>query len=234
MVGIYIIKNLVNNKFYIGSTNCFRKRVNQHKSELNRNNHHNLKLQRSVNKYGLENFEFTLFEETEYENLLSREQYWINLLNPEYNLSKLVGGHNRKATTEDTRAKISASKDKYKKEVYQFDMQGNFIEKYESLSAAMRAVNTNTISHICQCCKGNRAYAYNYLWSYNDTPTIIKKKYYEIKQYDLQNNLIKSWKGCNEIARFYNLPKHIVRGYIYGQYNTKNKELEKYLWEILK
>ncbi len=80
--GIYCIKNLVNNKVYIGSAVNFNKRFYEHSWELNKNIHHNIYLQRSFNKYGESNFEFIILEYTEkIENLRGAEQKWMNDLN---------------------------------------------------------------------------------------------------------------------------------------------------------
>lgn len=171
MTGIYFIKNKLNNKIYIGSCKDFRKRTNAHKSCLKRNVHHSIKLQRSYNKYGINAFEYLFIEETTIENSLAREQYWINLLNPGYNCAKLVGGHNKKVTTEETKVKISESKNQFKKKVYKFNLHGDLIDSYESLTLAAKSVNRNLIGHIAQCCKSIRKTAYGFKWSHNQNIT---------------------------------------------------------------
>lgn len=84
--GIYQIKNLVNEKIYIGSTNNFKRRKARHFSELRNNCHKNNYLQRSFNKYNEENFIFEILEYVEdRERLLEREQYWIDKYKPYIN-----------------------------------------------------------------------------------------------------------------------------------------------------
>ena len=56
---IYHITNQINNKKYIGKTFDLNHRLSEHFSNLKHNKHHSHKLQRAVNKYGIENFKVT-------------------------------------------------------------------------------------------------------------------------------------------------------------------------------
>lgn len=76
--GVYIIKNKVNGKFYIGSSNNIWKRWQSHIYELNTNSHANKHLQRAWNKYGEENFEFNVLEFCDEEVQFDREQEYID------------------------------------------------------------------------------------------------------------------------------------------------------------
>lgn len=89
---IYKIENTKNGKFYIGSAVCFNKRKSSHLSDLKLKKHHNKYLQRSYNKYGLENLIFIIVESNiERSKLLEKEQYYIDILNPAYNLCRIAG-----------------------------------------------------------------------------------------------------------------------------------------------
>lgn len=83
-IGIYGIRNKINDKIYIGKSLQVEKRLIAHKSLLNRQVHFNKKLQNSYNKYGAESFEFLLLEEFDInsffseEALSAKEQEWIN------------------------------------------------------------------------------------------------------------------------------------------------------------
>ena len=92
---IYVITNNVNDKIYVGSTKDMDKRKARHLRDLKRGKHHNTYLQRSVEKYGLGRFEFTVLEEVQdTSDLFDREEYWISKLTPEYNIGSVGGGDN--------------------------------------------------------------------------------------------------------------------------------------------
>lgn len=78
MQGIYIITSLVNRKVYIGQSTNIELRWLSHKEALSGNKHQNRHLQNSWNKYGEENFIFSVLEECSEDKLTEREQYWID------------------------------------------------------------------------------------------------------------------------------------------------------------
>lgn len=89
---IYIIQNMINGKFYLGSTINLNKRKLKHFRELRKNSHHSILLQRAVNKYGIENFKFIIIE-TSF-NHIEREQELLDKLNFKnmYNVSVCATG----------------------------------------------------------------------------------------------------------------------------------------------
>lgn len=91
MIGIYKIINELNEDCYIGSSIKVKNRWSRHKKDLKKGNHHSIILQRAVNKYGLENFKFLLLETCPIEILIEREQYYLDLEKPKYNMSPTAG-----------------------------------------------------------------------------------------------------------------------------------------------
>jgi len=57
MIGLYAIVNVNNNMAYVGSSNDIKRRIKEHKTQLNKNKHHSIRLQRAWNKYGSDCFE---------------------------------------------------------------------------------------------------------------------------------------------------------------------------------
>lgn len=91
--GIYAITNTVNGNRYIGSSANISKRWSGHKKGLNNNNHHSGYLQNAWNKYGAENFEFSMLECCEIDHLLEREQFYIDNESPAYNMRPTAGSN---------------------------------------------------------------------------------------------------------------------------------------------
>ena len=142
--GIYRWVNTINNKSYIGSGINLTKRLGSYyrNSELTRN-------PRLINlaliKYGHTNFRLDILEYCSKDKLLEREQYYIDLINPEYNILKIAGSllgykhsnetieklknrviteehkeilssyHSNKYVSQETRDKLSIATTKYKK-----------------------------------------------------------------------------------------------------------------------
>ena len=111
MTGIYIIQSKIHpGRFYIGSALNINKRFKAHEGYLKRNEHHSSKLQRHFNKYGWDDLEFFILEQFDFisnEHLLSREQYYIDTLNPWFNVSKIAGNCTGVKHSKKTRKKMS-------------------------------------------------------------------------------------------------------------------------------
>jgi len=92
--GIYQIKNLENNKVYVGSSKHLDKRKREHFSMLINNKHHSIKLQRAYNRATNKNiFSFRVLEKVAEDKLFEREQYYIDKLkgySEGYNCCKFV------------------------------------------------------------------------------------------------------------------------------------------------
>lgn len=83
MIGIYLIKNQINNKVYVGQSRNIEQRWRTHRTRPF--NPHSIDyekpLYRSIRKYGIENFSFQVLEECSVEALNEKEVYWISQLN---------------------------------------------------------------------------------------------------------------------------------------------------------
>lgn len=109
MIGIYKIENIINNNLYIGSCSNFNVRKGSHLCLLRQNKHHSIKLQRAFNKYGENSFVIILIEECKKENLLFREQYYIDTLLPKYNICPTAGSNLNRIFTSEHKQNLSES-----------------------------------------------------------------------------------------------------------------------------
>lgn len=112
--GIYRIFNIKNHKSYIGSAVNLHHRKTVHFRFLRKGLHHSIILQRAFNKYGEEVFRFEVLEECQKDLLINREQFYMDLYKPQYNIQKVAGSSLGRPCNEETRQKIS-KKNKGKK-----------------------------------------------------------------------------------------------------------------------
>lgn len=87
--GIYRWVNKLNNNTYVGSGLNLSKRIKDYykESELKRNIR---PIHAALLKYGYENFKLEILEYCKADELLTREQYYLDILTPEYNILKNV------------------------------------------------------------------------------------------------------------------------------------------------
>lgn len=78
MSGIYQIRNIVNNHFYIGSAVDLLRRKTRHFQQLRDLKHINSKLSDATVEFGLYNFVFEVIELCEKNECLKIEQNWLN------------------------------------------------------------------------------------------------------------------------------------------------------------
>jgi len=105
--GIYKIKNIITHDSYIGSAVNIRNRWYHHHLELSKNIHDNPHFQNAWNKYGVDNFEFSIIEFCEKEALIEREQWYIDTENHAYNICPIAGSCLGRLASEETRHKLS-------------------------------------------------------------------------------------------------------------------------------
>lgn len=121
--GIYQILNLITEKFYVGSSYRIIKRWKDHVRFLNENRHPNKYLQASWNLHGADAFEFIIIEACDKDDLLKREQYWIDNLECVspigYNANPFAGSRLGTKHSEATLIKLRAKviSDKHKEQI---------------------------------------------------------------------------------------------------------------------
>ena len=149
--GIYIIKNIVNGKIYIGSSVNVFKRWTQHRYKLNKGNHANKHLQRAWNKYGISEFEFSILELINNPNkeiLIELEQKYLDehkSFNKDvgYNILKKADSSLGVEMTKETKNKLSLiMKEKWSNGEYKQNMIDSFNYKRDNIASAKKISKT--------------------------------------------------------------------------------------------
>lgn len=110
--GIYKIENMVNGKVYIGQSDDIQRRIKTHKNDLSKGKHSNTHLQRSVDKYGLENFSFDIVCICNEDELDEKEIFYIKSFDSfvnGYNQTEGGGGNRGYVVSEESKEKMRAS-----------------------------------------------------------------------------------------------------------------------------
>jgi len=172
--GIYKITNLVNNKYYIGSSVDLYTRCYTYLCLAQQHKIHNIHLQNAINKYGISSFRFEVLEFVNFSNLVSstniklpilqaKEQSYIILLKPAYNHRTIVDKNTAIKHSNKTKEKISTSlKEAFlsgRKKINRiyshnipvslFSLEGKLVGRFEGLSfcAEYLGVHSESISY---------------------------------------------------------------------------------------
>lgn len=187
--GIYQISNITNNKSYIGSTKNLNSRKHSHFFHLKTNKHHNPHLQASYNKYGFSAFIFNILEICDLNNLILREQYYVDKLKPEYNIRLKCKSSLGLKWKEDSKKKASEYWKKFWndennptvisrwKPILVYSDQGIFYKEFPSVKKATLELGCSkgSISHVL---KGRKISSKGYIFKYkkSNIPNIIEIK----------------------------------------------------------
>lgn len=234
--GIYKWNNLITNKSYIGSAVNLSNRL---KFYFNKNSIRRVVEKESsmiysaLLKYGYSNFSLNILEYCDKYILISREQYYIDQLKPEYNILKVAGSRlgckhslevkkiisttsrNRKILRKDNIAyhpRIVTANTKLKLSVRGqgvnvkiFDRSGNLINQFSSMKSAANyfGITYRTISRIL------------------DTGISYDEFIYKFETKDLRiwicnsdNKLIKVLNNAKNTSIYYNIPRSTLFDYI--------------------
>lgn len=190
--GIYKIANKINGKIYIGKSLDVKERKYSHFYKLRKNEHGNQYLQVSFNKYGEENFEFSIIEFVA-DNLLNiREIYYIDTLKPEYNIMKSIENKLRMAQSSKDKLSLFQTRKHNSKKVFAKNIVTKVITEYSCSSQAGKQLKLDSPS-IRKVLKGIRTNVGDYTFSYdNNFPTdkLSNKIKKGINVYDKSDNLL--------------------------------------------
>lgn len=134
--GIYLIKNLINNKCYVGQSIKLRKRLFVHNKNIR--NNADYPIYKAINKYGIDNFEYIVLEQItdkiELQELKSKldnlEKYYIEKYNAN-DLKEIIKHPNKIINNVEINI--------HKKEIHEYvitDLKSNFLFRGNSNDCA--------------------------------------------------------------------------------------------------
>lgn len=257
MKGIIYKYTSPSGKAYIGQTTNERRRKRQHKynsSHIN-SKYYYLPFYEAIRKYGFDSFSYEVLytiilddAKELHEKLDNMEIYYIEKYNSYYNgYNCTIGGSTLGSgvTHPSYGRKLSdAHKDKLKQSVsrivWQFDLNGNFINEYCSAAQAERITGCGA-SQIIYCVLNNKGTSKGFQWR---SKGVYPGKYIPLKRkgqrkygkenkkskivdkYDLNGNLIESFDCLMDITRKYNYNSGTIWHAIHNQKPYKN-----YIWK---
>lgn len=89
--GIYRWNNIITGKSYVGSSINLGHRFSQYYSIIHLKKKQSSIIYKSILKYGHSKFSLDILEYCESSLCIAREQYYLDLLKPEYNILKIAG-----------------------------------------------------------------------------------------------------------------------------------------------
>lgn len=250
---IYQIRNVLNDGLYIGSTNNFRNRSINHKLDLKKNKHHSKYLQNAYNKYGKDNFEFTILAKCPINKMIELEQWYIDNLNPKYNMS-LIAGRVSVPRTQEWKDKIG-NKNKGRKYTEQqksnmkqfgwnkktvYKICPNTFEILDVYESGLKAALLNNVdkSNLLACINGKIILCNGYMYCRTADYSIdnmikrqkLSKQYKEVYQFDMNNNFIKRYGNISLAAKENNTSSSNIIYNLKG----KTKSAGGYKWSYIK
>ena len=221
MVGIYKIENQINGKIYIGQSINIEERWKRHlsDSQLDKVSKTGTVIHKAINKYGSQNFDFSVIEECEEKELDEREIYWIDFYDSYYNGYNCTKGGSRNV-------------DHFKKKVYYYNLKGQYLGEFESVKEAALKLEIMPLS-IYNCCSGKTKTSHGYQFSYiKETKGTIQQAEGMAKivgQFSKDGKLIRTFPSASDAARIMKVSKYSISDCCRGRQKTSAGFIWKYV-----
>lgn len=238
-IGVYKITFNNYDKFYIGSSVDLTRRKATHKSKLLSNSHCNKKLQNVFNKHGM--FTFEVIENCSRDNLIEREQFFLDSLKPELNILDEAYNSIGFRHSEETKSKLKVinkeivnrievknkiSKTWFKKGISK-PMSEDTREKLKSINIGRKHQESSKIK-MRESKLGKKM---NYSTSIKLSQikkNVPQKNWVPICRLDLDNNLLQIHPNIINACEFLNVT---CSRYIRHSLNNKRESYKGYKWK---
>ena len=190
---IYKIENTVNGKVYVGQSKNPEKRWRDHK-RLSRDKAEQRQLYKDMREFGVDRFSFSILEKCDDYKMGGRETFWINKYNSqdrECGYNSYVGGG----------GSVGAGV------VMQYDLDGNYIQTYESSADASKKTGLDQAS-IGKACNGKLYTCGGYLWrrAYQDRPMPYRRvRGKPVIQYTIRGKFLRKYDNMKQAGTENNL-----------------------------
>jgi group I intron endonuclease len=151
--GIYMLTNKITKDSYIGQSTDLKKRFTNYFNISYLKSKNNLRISRALIKYGYSNFSLSILEYCDEApapqraaDLLKREQYYFDKLNPQYNILKIAGSSLSYKHSEETKLKISKK------------LKGIYVKEKSALYGRCHTEETKNIMSLKKIGENNNMY----------------------------------------------------------------------------
>lgn len=229
---IYKISTTVNHRIYIGSTVNFGKRKSLHLHYLRNNKHHSKILQCHYNKHGEHVLIFDIIEYCSQDQLINREQFYIDSLNPSFNISPTAGNTTGYRHTDET------------KKIFSAIHKGKIISNKQRISASKKLSGVlKTKTHCKNISRGLIGLKRSESHSRNISIALTGRKLsdieienrsnstnrYKIEQYSQSGILIQVFNSSFLASKILGIEKKAIQKVARGKYKTASGFIFKYI-----
>jgi group I intron endonuclease len=236
MIGIYKITN-PKGKIYIGQSTNIESRERQY-SRLD-NCKQQIRLYRSLKKYGYSNHTFEIVEECEVEELNARERYWqdfYNVLEEGLNLRLTETSDRSGKLSEETKEKMSKIRKEYnqtpegkesrKKAMAHTDQAARVAKidhklRHQRVDYSKRKENTDYKARTINTDYKARTANVNWI-------EVAKKHYKPITQHSKEGVLLKEWESGLEAGKSLKIHRNCISACLRGKQKTAGGFIWKY------
>lgn len=188
--GIYLWTNKINGKKYVGSAVDLNKRLkNYYNLSYILDRIDSMIIYKALVAHGFDNFTLEILEYCEPSELLKREQYYLDLLNPEYNILKVAGSRLGAKHTQEAIAKIKAGALNRSKEAL-----AKNLEHIKNLNASLKHKE--------------------HLAKLNASPEHIAIHAHSVIVFNTENGESVEFRSITQAANYFQVHKETIRRYI--------------------
>ena len=209
--GIYRWNNLIRNMSYIGSAINLTRRLRTYFSLGSINKEllkGNSRIYNGLLKYGYSNFSLDILEYCEPNILIKREQYYIGLLNPEYNILKVAGNRLGFKHSKATIEKMSGANNHFFGKIHTYETR-------KMIGLSLRAaIKTNNKPKVIKLETRKKL--------------SLRSQGVIVKVFDKSNNLVKDFPTITSAALYFGVNRRTISRYL-----DKDKFYSNYIFKSI-